>query len=328
MIDRFKTIIDSFEDKGVLVVGDIMVDRYIWGNVSRISPEAPVPVVLEEKREDRPGGSLNVVNNLISLNAKPYVAGIVGNDNNADFVYEYLDNNRVESKGIIKTLKRPSTLKTRIIGNNQQMLRLDYEDPCEVDEEISHRLISYVKSIREKISGIIVSDYNKGLISRNLLQGIYAILGEDIFIAVDPNVASFNLYRNISLVTPNHHEAEEASGVKIFDYDSLCIAAENIMNKISPLLLLITLGENGMALFGRDVPFKHVPTVAKHVYDVTGAGDTVITVFTLAMLCGAAPEEAAVLSNIAAGYTVGEMGTTAISKEVLKSRIAPEYLSL
>ncbi len=329
MIDKLKSIVDTFPEKRVLVLGDVMVDEYIWGNVDRISPEAPVPVVLEKNREKRPGGALNVINNLIALGTSPLIAGVTGRDRGGKYIREYLQANKIDTNGIIEIPEKPTTSKTRIIGNSQQIMRLDTESSEEISDRAITELLEYIDTCSDEISGIIVSDYNKGLINAKILNMVRKLKNEKkIFVAVDPEVRHYKLYSGISLITPNHNEAGACAGIPIDDKTTLDKVAKKIIDEINPDLLLVTLGENGMMLCKSDGSFTRVPTVARHVFDVTGAGDTVIAVFTLAMICGAEPVESAVLSNIAAGYVVGEIGSTVIPFEILKEQILPEYIPL
>lgn len=305
-----------------------MVDEYIWGSVSRISPEAPVPVVLEKDREHRPGGALNVINNLIALQATPYITGIIGTDEGGRFVSNFLEENDIDIDGIIKVPEISTTQKTRIIGNSQQIVRLDFERSDPIEANFTEEMLDYIDSKMEYIDGIIISDYNKGVINSNVLKKLQDLRYKGFFIAIDPHVRQFKNYFGMSLVTPNHHEAGEGIGIKIVDEESLRKVSKEIINEMGHELLLITLGENGMVLCKGDGSYTHIPTVAKHVYDVTGAGDTVITVFTLSILSDATPEEAAILSNIAAGYVVGKIGTVIIPLQDLQARIISEYILL
>ncbi|MCU0820877.1 MAG: PfkB family carbohydrate kinase [Spirochaetes bacterium] len=328
MIEKLFSIAGSFPEKRILVIGDIMVDEYIWGSVSRVSPEAPVPVVQEKKREIRPGGAFNVVNNLVALSTRPLVAGAIGNDECGSFILEYLRRNGIDAGGIVEFQDRPTTKKTRIVGNNQQIVRLDLESTKQIEESATEKIIKYIDNNAGIISGIIISDYNKGVINKKIQEKVKMIQRLGIFVAVDPQIKHYRMYNDLSLITPNHHEAGSFVGTLIDDDRSLHETAGKIMDDINPELLLITLGERGMMLYGRDRKFTHVPTIARHVYDVSGAGDTVICVFTLAMICGAKPVEAAVLSNIAAGYVVGEVGTAVIPHSILMDRIRPEYIPI
>ncbi len=329
MIDKLHSIADSFAGKRVLVIGDVMIDEYIWGSVSRVSPEAPVPVVLEKKRERRPGGALNVVSNLLALKARPLLAGITGMDSGGEFIKRYLEENGIDQAGLTVTGDRPTTVKTRIIGNSQQIVRLDSENTKQIDDTAAGRILKYIDDNADNISGIIISDYNKGVINEKIQERVKSLhRKKGLYVSADPQIKHYRLYNDLSLITPNHHEAGAFVGIMIEDDKSLHETAGRIMKEINPELLLITLGEKGMMLYGRDKKFTHVPTIAKRVYDVTGAGDTVITVFTLAMICGASPVESAVLSNIAAGHVVGELGATAITLETLKERIKPEYIPI
>ena len=327
MIEKLRSIVDSIPDKRILVIGDLMIDEYIWGSVSRVSPEAPVPIVVEKKKERRPGGAFNVINNLLTLKTKPFVAGVTGKDSDGEFIKNYLEQNGIDSGGLIETSDRPTTIKKRILGNNQQIVRLDSENTKQIDDNATEKILKYIDDVADSISGIIISDYNKGVINEKIQNKVKALHRQKgIYVSVDPQIKNYRLYSDMSLITPNHHEAGAFVGLLIEDDKSLHKTAGRIMDEINPELLLITLGEKGMMLYGRDRKSIHVPTVARHVYDVSGAGDTVIAVFTLSMICGASPVESAVLSNIAAGYVVGEIGTTAIPHEILKNSIKPEYI--
>ncbi|SNZ07942.1 rfaE bifunctional protein, domain I [Persephonella hydrogeniphila] len=308
--ERAKKIIKEFEDKAVLVVGDLILDRYLWGEVERISPEAPVPVVEVKKETFNPGGASNVAWNISSLGAKTYMAGVIGTDQNGEILESLLIGKDIIPINI-KDQKRPTTEKTRIIAVSQQLLRIDRESKEKLSEETTDKLINQIKSITDKIDAVIVSDYGKGVITPKLMEYLKST-GKPVF--VDPKPSNFSLYTGITTMTPNRKEAYEC--VKADKGISVEQVGRMIMEKLSIDTLLITLGSEGMALFNKN-EVKKIPARARKVYDVTGAGDTVISVLTLAKISGASWEEAASLANYAAGYVVGEIGTAALDRETL-----------
>ena len=304
----YKKIISRFKDKNILVIGDIILDHYIWGKVDRISPEAPVPVVEVTRESFLLGGAANVAYNIVSLGGKASVIGINGQDIAGEALMNILLQRGVNCDGIF-TENRPTTVKTRVIAHNQQVVRFDREDKKYVDGKILKGILKYINSVILNYDAVIVSDYKKGMISPELVKDIVKkTKSKGTFIAVDPKVGHFDFYKGVSLITPNVMEASIGSNVEIKDDRTLLKSGKSLMKKLSCKAVLITRGEQGMSLFQKE-KVSHIPTVARKVYDVTGAGDTVISAFTLAYASGANMEEAAVIANHAAGIVVGEVGT-------------------
>ncbi|MCX8030903.1 MAG: D-glycero-beta-D-manno-heptose-7-phosphate kinase [Thermodesulfovibrionales bacterium] len=307
-------IINSFIYKKILVIGDLILDRYILGKVTRISPEAPVPVVDVVEENFRMGGAANVANNIRALGGKVTIAGTIGNDSAGNKLVEMLTTSNINIEGLI-TDRRHTTVKTRVIAHNQQVVRFDKEERKKVEGKNLENLLNFLKESIPQHDAIIISDYKKGVISSPLMDEVVLLANRyHKFISVDPKVGHFHLYKNVSLLTPNVVEASEGSGVEIKDEKSLIKAGKILVEKLRCHSLLITRGEEGMTLFKKSNGFPalsvtHFPTVARKVFDVTGAGDTVIATFTLAYSAGATMEEAAKLSNHAAGIVVAEVGT-------------------
>ncbi|MFB3926381.1 MAG: D-glycero-beta-D-manno-heptose-7-phosphate kinase [Syntrophales bacterium] len=318
-------ILDHCAGAKVLVVGDLMVDHFIWGNVSRISPEAPVPVV-EVVREDLLlGGSANVLNNIIAMGGNVSVSGIIGSDDMGRWLIREFGRMGIDTEGIITERNRPTTVKTRIVAHNQQVVRFDREIRKSVHSGNVSRILRYIESIRNDLHAVIISDYNKGVVSGKLLSGIREAIGDrNIVVCADPKQSDFSFYRGVDVITPNHHEAARALGVENINGHGrelngrICRAAKSLLKEIGLKALLITRGEEGMSLFESDGSCLHIPAVAKEIFDVTGAGDTVIGVFALSAAAGATFKEAAVLANHAAGIVVGKVGTATVSREELK----------
>ena len=312
----YKKIISRFKDKNILVIGDIILDHYIWGRVNRISPEAPVPVVEVTRESFLLGGAANVAHNIVSLGGRASVIGINGQDIAGEALMNILRQKGVNCDGIF-TENRPTTVKTRVIAHNQQVVRFDREDKKYVDGKILKGILGYINSVLLQYDAVIVSDYQKGMISEELIRDIVKkAKPKEMFIAVDPKVGHFDFYKGVSLITPNVMEASSGSNIEIRDDKTLLRAGKSLMKKLSCKAVLITRGEQGMSLFEKN-KVTHIPTVARKVYDVTGAGDTVISAFTLAYASGANMEEAAVIANHAAGIVVGEVGTAVATPEQL-----------
>lgn len=312
----FQKIIKNFRKRKILVIGDVILDHYIWGKVQRISPEAPVPVVEVTRESFLLGGAANVAHNIVSLGAHATVIGINGEDIAGEALRGILEQKGVDCSGLF-TENRPTTVKTRVIAHNQQVVRFDREDSKYVDGRILKGILSHIRSVLEGYDAVIVSDYRKGMVTEGLIKGILQkAKPTGIFVAVDPKVGHFDFYKGASLITPNLMEASLGSGIEIKDDASLVKAGRALMKKLSLRSLLVTRGEQGMSLFEKD-RITHIPTVARKVYDVTGAGDTVISAFTLAHVSGAGLEQAAVIANHAAGIVVAEVGTAVASPDEL-----------
>lgn len=322
-----KKILERFSGSSILVIGDIILDRYIWGKVSRISPEAPVPVVEVTKEDFLLGGAANVAANIVSLGGKVYIAGIIGNDRAKDVLVKLMEDKGIDHSGVISD-KRPTTVKTRVIAHHQQVVRFDKEDHSRINSDILKKLLHFVeeKIKKDRIDAVIISDYKKGVISRELIKGVLRYTKPaHIFVAVDPKVGHFNFYKGVSIITPNLKEASEGSGIEIRDEGTLLKAGKKLLKNLSLEAVLITRGEEGMSLFMRnkksskdEIKHYYIPTRAKKVFDVTGAGDTVIATMTLAHASGASLIEACEIANYAAGIVVGELGTATVTPGQLK----------
>ncbi|WP_028950224.1 D-glycero-beta-D-manno-heptose-7-phosphate kinase [Sulfurihydrogenibium subterraneum] len=309
-IQRARELISKFSSIKIAVVGDVILDKYLWGEVERISPEAPVPIVDVKKETLSLGGASNVANNIVSLDSTVYMIGIIGNDENGRLI-----ENLIKEKGItpvlIKDNTRPTIEKTRVIAVSQQLLRIDREERKPIDKEIEEKLLQALREIENQVDGFIVSDYGKGVITEKIMDYIKSI-NKPVF--VDPKPSNFHLYKGITIMTPNKKEAYE--GVKAERSESLEKVGRKIMESLNIQQLLITLGSEGMALFDKDKVLR-IPARARKVFDVTGAGDTVISVLALSRLAGGTWEESATISNYAAGYVVGEIGTATINRTTL-----------
>lgn len=315
---RAQEITNSFAGKRIIVLGDLMLDEFIFGRVRRISPEAPVPVVEVEKQTLALGGAGNVVSNLVALGAEPVPLGVIGNDADAERMRLAFEKLGVNSESLVVDAKRPTTLKTRIIAHNQQVVRADRENRKPISTSIEDHIIAVFRQELEKTDAVIVSDYSKGLLTARLLAEVLPMARErEITVCLDPKTRSFVNYQPVTIITPNHQEAGEAAGIAIEDDESLIQAGQKILDSIDCHAALITRGEEGMALFTDDGAVTHIPTVAREVYDVTGAGDTVIATLALARATGASFVESAVLANHAAGVVVGKLGTATVTREEL-----------
>lgn len=310
----YSEILKNCINKKILIIGDLILDSYIFGKVNRISPEAPVPVVEVVRESFLLGGAANVANNIIALGGKPSVIGIIGNDSAGKMLCELLESRNIGCEGIFVD-KRPTSVKTRVIAHNQQVVRFDKEEKKKIEGKSLDKLLSYIVSAIPTSDAVIVSDYKKGVVSSALMaEVVKAAKKYNKFISVDPKVGHFHLYKDVSLITPNLAEASYGSGIEIKDEKSMIKAGTTLIDKLQIDSVLITRGEEGMTLFKRasgdhGVSVLNFPTMAKKVYDVTGAGDTVIATFTLVYSSGATMEEAAIIANHAAGIVVGEVGT-------------------
>jgi D-beta-D-heptose 7-phosphate kinase/D-beta-D-heptose 1-phosphate adenosyltransferase len=314
-------IIENFSNSSVLVIGDIMIDHFIWGSVTRISPEAPVPVVEVRSDNYMLGGCANVLNNVFSLGGKAYVTGAIGSDDMGERLLGELRTRHIDTEGIIVEEGRPTTLKTRIVAHSQQVVRFDRESRRPIHSESVKKIVKYIEKVIDKPGAIVISDYNKGVVSAHLLDGIREVkAGKGIIVCVDPKQNDFSLYRGFDIITPNHHEAGRAAGVEIMDGRDIVKIGRALLDKFDFQALLITHGEEGMTLFERKDKATHTafPAEAREVFDVTGAGDTVIGVFALCVASGATFKEAAALANYAAGIAVGKVGTATISRDELR----------
>jgi D-beta-D-heptose 7-phosphate kinase/D-beta-D-heptose 1-phosphate adenosyltransferase len=308
--ERLREILDGIPKQKVMVIGDVMLDKYVWGSVSRISPEAPVPVVDIGEETTRLGGAANVANNIASLGASSTVFGVTGDDADGGHLRREIESRGIDPSGIAALRARPTTIKTRVIAHNQQVVRTDRESRAELTGDEEQSMIKGIIGRLGEFQGAIISDYGKGVITKPLLDALIPeARSRGIVLSVDPKETHFLNYRNVSLITPNVYEAGSAMGKRISDEASLLATGWEIFDTLTPDALLITRGENGMSLFEAERSHTHFPTVSRQVYDVTGAGDTVITSFTLALCAGASMSEAAHIANHSAGIVIRDVGT-------------------
>ncbi len=305
----------------VLVVGDVMVDEYVFGQVSRISPEAPVPVVHVESRAVALGGAGNVAQNIKALGGEPVLVGVVGDDESGVKLATDLTRLDIEHELLI-TDQRPTTTKTRIIAQNQQIVRVDAEDASQLDTPHTQALLEMIATKGQGCDPIVLSDYGKGMVSPSFMQGLNSFVSSSDIqkrVLVDPKVGNFPLYSGVTLLTPNTSEAMLGAGVSTMaERMDIVRAGISIFKKLHCRQLLITLGGRGMAFFESPGRIWHIPTVAKNVYDVTGAGDTVIAVLALALAAGVSELMSCVLANHAAGLVVEEVGAATVSRQQLE----------
>lgn len=317
-LKRLDEILERIGTMRALVVGDIMLDRYVWGLVSRISPEAPVPVVDVHEETSRLGGAANVANNVVSLGASCELIGVLGDDTYGKDLEAMAREAHVDVAGLVRDPGRPTTVKTRVIAHNQQVVRTDLETKDEVGGEAGKNLLQAVMDGVERCDAVVISDYGKGVITKDILENLIPrARSQEKVISVDPKETHFMNYRGVSLITPNQYEAGGAMGIRIHDEESLLDVGWKIVEELRTDALLITRGAEGMSLFQKDGAYRHFPTVARRVYDVTGAGDTVICAFTLALAAGAGMDEAAHIANHAAGLVIRDLGTATVSRKAL-----------
>ena len=312
--ERVAEILSHFSRQRIIVLGDLMLDEFIWGEVRRISPEAPVPVVEVRRETILPGGSGNVVSNLIELGATAIPVGIVGDDEGGRMLREICSTRGAPVGAVLTVAGRPTTRKTRIVAHSQQMVRADREDRSPVDPSTEEQILEKIEGLLPLADALIISDYEKGLLTPHLLRQVVLLARRaGRLVCLDPKLRHFTHYREVDLVTPNQNEAERAAGIEIVDAASLTAAANEIRRLIDCRHVLITRGEHGMTLLEESGRITNIPTTAREVYDVTGAGDTVIAAFTLALTAGASPVEAAIIANQAAGLVVAKVGTATTS---------------
>lgn len=306
-----------------LVIGDLMLDEYLWGRTERISPEAPVQVV-EIVREDlRLGGAGNVINNLVTLGCEVHVASVLGEGDDGRLLRARLQDRQVGTEGLQFDAGRTTSRKTRILAAGQQMMRYDRESRVPISPQQEERLAEYVRGAADRFQVILVSDYLKGVLTERLLQAVIAVgKQKGIPVVIDPKGQDYRKYRGATLLTPNRRETEVASGVDITDETSLRRAARTLMDRIDLETLMVTRSEEGISIFFRDGEEVHLPTQAREVFDVTGAGDTVLSLVGLGLAGGLNVSEAARLANLAAGVVVGKVGTSTVTVEELRDAVA------
>ncbi len=316
-------LLDAISGLKILVIGDVMLDRYWWGSVSRISPEAPVPIVKLENTSLVAGGAANVAANLIGLGVKPFLFGITGDDDDAELLKRKLAESGISDRNLTAVSDRPTTIKTRIVAHSQHVVRIDHESAEPIDNSSADVILGQIERILPEIDAAIISDYAKGLLTDQLLERLIPAIrscGKSVF--VDPKTKDLSRYAGATVITPNKREAADAAGIDVEAEGMVASAGEKLLNEHGLDALLITEGEHGMTLFENDGNDHHLDPIAQNVYDVTGAGDTVIAVFAAASAAGAGYLEAAKLANIAAGLVVGKIGTTSVTTDMIREFLA------
>jgi D-beta-D-heptose 7-phosphate kinase/D-beta-D-heptose 1-phosphate adenosyltransferase len=324
-VSRVRKLLETARQTRILVLGDVMLDQFLWGRVARISPEAPVPVVEFERESFMPGGAANVARNLADLTVPTDLFGVVGQDDAAKKLKRLLMLQGIGYAGVLSNAKRDTSVKIRIVAHQQQVVRVDRETRADLDEKISRRLLTALQNELPRASAVILGDYGKGVITQSLLDEIKKLCRERaIWLSFDPKPVHRLHLRGLSLITPNRKEAFELAQMEDdtrcdnpLEDKNLLRVAEKLLTDLAPAVLLITIGDQGMLLCQRNQKPFHIPTMAQEVFDVSGAGDTVIASFTLAIAAGASPIEAAIFSNHAAGIVVGKVGTATVQPEEL-----------
>ncbi len=321
--ERLNFLKENIEGKNIVVIGDLMLDAYFWGAVSRISPEAPVPVVEIDNEFYRFGGAANVANNIIHLGANPIPIGIIGEDQYGEIFKELMRKEGISSETVFTIKERPTTTKVRVIADSQHVVRIDKEVKSDIDKETENLIVSFLEDRANDIDGIILQDYNKGVLTKSLIKRVTALAKrKEILITVDPKFKNFFEYKNVTLFKPNRSETEQAYGIKIENDDDLRNAGFRLLNDLQSESVLLTLSEDGIALFEKGKSdFRRVPTKARKVSDVSGAGDTVISTLTLALASGGSLVESAYLANYAGGIVCEEVGIVPIEADKLFNQV-------
>ncbi|MEE9221122.1 MAG: D-glycero-beta-D-manno-heptose-7-phosphate kinase [candidate division NC10 bacterium] len=321
----FEEILAQFPQRKILVLGDIMVDEYIWGVVSRISPEAPVPVVEVEDENIRLGGAANVVANIRALRGQADLVGVAGGDSMAERLLHEIEQIGVKLDGIVVDRSRKTTIKTRVVAGSQHVVRFDRESTEDLDDGLGGRIQELVQDRLDHVDALVISDYGKGVINARLLEVVVPLArARGVVTVVDPKINHFDLYRQVSVLTPNHREAMAAWGRPIRGEADVAAAGRHLLDRLKVQAVLVTRGERGMSLYEGNGRVSQIPAVAKEVFDVTGAGDTVVGSMALALASRATMVEAAQVANHAAGVVVGKRGTATVSLTELKRSLGLE----
>jgi len=313
------SVLDNFKGKKILVIGDIMLDKSIWGDVTRISPEAPVQVVNVDKETYAPGGAANTANNISALGGDVSVVGVVGNDSAREKLLEELRKKKINTEGIVVSEERPTIQKIRVMGKGQQLLRVDYEDDSEISKDVRGKIFDKIKKIIDSVDAIIISDYAKGIVTKALFYDIMRIAANKI-IVVDPKTKYAIHYKGVTLVTPNNYEAGVMANIEIKNKEDLVKAGKKLLESLQSNIL-ITRGEKGMSLFEKDGNITEIETKAKEVYDVTGAGDMVLATLAISLAAGFDYKTSVQLSNVTAGIAVEQFGTVTVTIEQVADEI-------
>jgi len=323
---RIESLFARTKEIRALVIGDLMLDEYLWGKTDRISPEAPVQVVDVMREDLRLGGAGNVVNNLVALGCKVSVCSVIGADDNGSYLLQLFSRMGIETYGLFEDPDRRTGKKTRVMAAHQQIVRIDRESREALQPSVESKAIVWLEENAGKFDVLVVSDYLKGVLTPSVLEAVVR-LGKDanIPVVVDPKGSDYSKYRGATILTPNRKEAEQAAGVAITDEASLNLAAAKLLESLHLSALLITRSEAGMSLFRPCTKPLHIPTVAREVYDVTGAGDTVLAVLSLGLASGLSFDDSAKLANTAAGIVVGKLGTSTLKPAEILDEIGREH---
>lgn len=315
-------LLQRFRSARVLIVGDVMLDEFIWGQVNRISPEAPVPVVWVQSESVMPGGAANVANNIRSLGGRVQMAGVIGTDPWGDTLVEALTKRGIGIEALLREPSRATTVKTRVIAHHQQVVRVDRESRPALNPAMVKRVVGAVRKQLETVDAVIIEDYGKGVVTRELLQQVVPLIrSRRKLITVDPKEEHFDLYQEVTAITPNRAEASAMVGRCLETEPDVRKAGGELVRRLRCEAVVITLGEDGMCVMEQHGRCTRIPTVAQEVFDVAGAGDTVIATLTLALASGASMPEAAILANYAAGIVVGKLGVATVSPDELSAKL-------
>jgi D-glycero-beta-D-manno-heptose-7-phosphate kinase len=326
----FKSIFDSFNQMNIMIIGDVMVDTYMWGKVNRISPEAPVPIIMSTKQESRMGGAANVALNIQALGANPILCSVIGKDSKSKVFHSLLKKRKLTGEGILEDESRVTTVKTRIISDNQHLLRVDEEIDTELSTETEKAYINNILTILadKKIDAIIFEDYDKGCITPKVIESIVEFANKnDIPTLVDPKKRNFMEYKNVTLFKPNFKELVEGSKLEIKegDFDGIFSASQKLRSELSAKYFLITLSELGVFI-SYNGSYKTIPAEIRDIADVSGAGDTLIGTASLCLAAGMEPDLIAGISNLAGGLVCEKVGVVPIDKEQLLQETIEKYL--
>lgn len=324
-LKKLTALKNNFRGKRIAVVGDLMLDCYFWGGVTRISPEAPVPILQVDDEFYRFGGAMNVAYNISTLGGIPLPIGVIGNDNEGKIFKKLISEKNISDKGIVVDSKRPTTAKTRVIADKQHVVRIDKEKTNSISIQTEKKILSLLSKEMNKLDAIILQDYNKGVLTESLIKQIIALAHKaKKIITVDPKFLNFFSYQDVTVFKPNRKETEDAFGIWIKTEEDISKAGQRLLETLNCKYLLLTLGENGIALFEKDKPVRKIPTKARNITDVSGAGDTVISTLTMALTAGADIFDAAYLANYAGGLVCQEVGIIPIELNTLFNAVANE----
>lgn len=319
---KLQAYLQEFSRARILVIGDLIIDHYIWGKVHRVSPEAPVPVVHVQSETFRLGGAANVFHNILTLGGQVELCGVIGPDQDGKELLRQIKKSKAATTGVIVDASRPTIKKSRVVAHNQQIVRFDVEQSHPISTNVERKILKHIIQRLPHLSGIVISDYAKGMVTARMVEQIRSsAAGHGVPIIVDPKVEHMAYYSGVTVVTPNHWEARQAAGFLPTQEVSINQVGFSLRDRLQCQAVIITRGEEGMSIFQEQGRTWTIPAVAKQVYDVTGAGDTVVSTLALAMSVGASLPEAAILANHAAGIVVGMLGTATVSRQQLKDSL-------